>query len=208
MTESNDFEKVKEYFTERLKMYGATHRAVDYNSIEAQESRFFQLTKVIEASQKYSLLDFGSGFGSMYDYLVRLGHNLHYVGYDIVEPMVLKGNELHPDNPDCWFTSKIEEVPLLDYAVLSGTFNMKLDAHHDTWTEFVIECLHQMNDHAAKGIAFNMLTKYSDADKMREDLYYGDPCFFFDYCKRNFSQNVALLHDYRLYDFTIIVRKD
>jgi len=42
---------------------------------------------------------------------------------------------------------------------------------------------------------------------MREDLYYADPCFIFDYCKRNFSRNVALLHDYELYEFTIIVRK-
>ena len=40
------------------------------------------------------------------------------------------------------------------------------------------------------------------------DLYYADPLDLFDYCKRNFSKNVALLHDYRLYDFTLIVRKD
>ena len=84
---------------------------------------------------------------------------------------------------------------------------MKLDADFDTWTEIVIEGLNQMNSRAVKGIAFNMLTSYSDADRMRPDLYYGDPCFFFDYCKRNFSKNVALLHDYNLYDFTILVRK-
>jgi len=65
-----------------------------------------------------------------------------------------------------------------------------------------------MDDHATQGMAFNMLTKYSDADRMRPDLYYADPLFFFDYCKRNFAKNVALLHDYHLYDFTIIVRKD
>lgn len=55
-----------------------------------------------------------------------------------------------------------------------------------------------------------MLTKYSDADRMAErpDLFFGDPLFFFDFCKRNFSRNVALLHDYGLYDFTILVRKD
>ena len=54
------------------------------------------------------------------------------------------------------------------------------------------------------------LTKYSDADRMTEcpDLFYGDPLLFFDFCKRNFSRNVALLHDYGLYDFTILVRKD
>jgi SAM-dependent methyltransferase len=180
---------------------------VDYNSPESQEARFFQLLKVMDISAKYSLLDFGSGYGGMYDYLVRLGHQLYYVGYDIAEPMLTKGRELHPNNPDCWFTSNINEVPVLDYAVVSGTFNMKLDADFDAWTQVVIEALHQMNAHASKGMAFNMLTKYSDAARMRPDLYYADPGFFFDYCKRHFSRNVALLHDYNLYDFTILVRK-
>jgi len=207
MPEPAELKKVKSYFTEKLETHGATHRGVDYNSTEAQEARFFQLTKVFDPGAKYSLLDFGSGYGGMYDYLLRLGHQLHYVGYDIAEPMVAKGRELHSENPDCWFTSKIEEVPMLDYAVVSGTFNMKLDADHDAWTQIVIEALDQMNAHSTNGLAFNMLTKYSDADKMRPDLYYGDPCFFFDYCKRNFSRNVALLHDYNLYDFTILVRK-
>ena len=206
MSESSELNKVKNYFADKLEIHGATHRGVDYNSTEAQKARFFQLIRVIDSSVKYSLLDFGSGYGGMYDYLLQLGHTLHYAGYDIAEPMILKGRELHPNNPDCWFTNNIEEVPVVDYAVVSGTFNMKLDADYDAWTKIVIEAINQMNAHASKGIAFNMLTKYSDADKMRSDLYYGDPCFFFDYCKRNFSRNVALLHDYNLYDFTIIVR--
>lgn len=208
MTDSEDLGKVKNYFIEKLETHGTTHRGVDYNSVESQEARFFQLTKVIDSSRKYSLLDFGSGFGGMYDYLIRIGHQLHYVGYDIAEPMLVRGRETHSNNPDCWFTSDIAEVPLIDYAVASGTFNMKLDAEHKAWTKIVVDCLHKMDDHATQGMAFNMLTKYSDADKMRVDLYYADPLFFFDYCKCNFAKNVALLHDYRLYDFTIIVRKD
>lgn len=207
MSQSSSLENVKKYFTEKLETHGATHRGVDYNSTEAQEARFFQLTKVIDSSTKYSLFDFGSGYGGMYDYLRQIGHILHYVGYDIAESMITRGRELHLNNPDCWFTDKIDQVPMVDYAVVSGTFNMKLDADYDTWTRIVIEALDQMNAHAAKGVAFNMLTKYSDADRMRPDLYYGDPCFYFDYCKRNFSRNVALLHDYNLYDFTILVRK-
>lgn len=207
MSESSELENVKKYFTEKLEVHGATHRGVDYNSVESQEARFFQLTRIIDSTTKYSLLDFGSGYGGMYDYLRQLGHQLHYVGYDIAEPMIARGRELHPNDPDCWFTSNIDEVPHVDYAVVSGTFNMKLEADFDAWTKIVLEALDQMNAHTKKGIAFNLLTKYSDADKMRPDLYYGDPCFYFDYCKRNFSRNVALLHDYNLYDFTILVRK-
>ena len=207
MPESSELNNVKKYFSDKLEAHGATHLGVDYNSTQSQEARFFQLTKVIDSSVKYSLLDFGCGYGGMYDYLLRLGHDLHYVGYDIAEPMIAKGRELHPNNPDCWFTRNIEEVPIVDYAVVSGTFNMKLDADFEAWTQIVLEALQQMNARASKGLAFNMLTKYSDADRMRPDLYYGDPCFFFDYCKHNFARNVALLHDYGLYDFTILVRK-
>jgi len=207
MNNSQELEKVKGYFAEKLETFGPTHRGVDYNSTESQEIRFAQLIKIIDASQKYSLLDFGSGYGGMYDYLVRLGHKVHYVGYDIAEPMVLKGRELHPNNPDCWFTTDIDDIPLLDYAVVSGTFNMKLDSDFDSWTKIVLTALHQMDARASKGFSFNMLTKYSDVDRMRPDLYYADPLFFFDYCKKNFSKNVALLHDYNLYDFTILVRK-
>jgi hypothetical protein len=42
---------------------------------------------------------------------------------------------------------------------------------------------------------------------MRDDLYYADPLFFFDYCKTRFSRFVTLIHDYPLYEFTILVRK-
>ncbi|MBC7939785.1 MAG: class I SAM-dependent methyltransferase, partial [Chitinophagaceae bacterium] len=38
--------------------------------------------------------------------------------------------------------------------------------------------------------------------------YYPDPLDLFDVCKRRFSRNVALLHDYGLYAFTILVRKE
>ncbi len=208
MAESSELNKVKQYFSERLHAHGATHLGVDYNSTESQEARFFQLTRVIDSRKKYALFDFGCGYGGMYDYLTSQDHRLQYYGYDIAEPMVLKGRELHPKNPDCVFTTRIVDIPKVDYAVVSGTFNMKLDASQEAWTKIVLESLNEMNTRARKGMAFNMLTKYSDADKMRQDLYYGDPCFFFDYCKRNFARNVALLHDYNLYDFTILVRKE
>ena len=207
MSNSLELARVADYFTGKLEQHGTTPHGVDWNSVESQEIRFSQIIKVIDPNNRYSLLDYGSGYGGMYDYLRKLGHDLHYVGYDIAESMVTQGNAVHPNNPDCIFTRQIEEVPVLDYALVSGTFNMKLDADFDTWTNIVVGALNQMNARASKGIAFNMLTKYSDADKMRPDLYYADPCFFFDYCKRNFSRNVALLHDYNLYDFTILVRK-
>ena len=121
--------------------------------------------------------------------------------------MITKARDLHNSQKDCTFTIRETDLQLADYVVESGVFNIKLSADHEAWTRHVISTLEKMNALSKKGMAFNLLTKYSDPEFKRPDLYYADPCFYFDYCKRHFSSNVALLHDYEIYDFTIIVRK-
>ena len=208
MSDIPNFNQAKQYFEERLTTHGATPRGVDWNSDTAQEQRFSQLIKVIDARQPFSLLDYGAGYGALADYLLRLGYPMqHYVGFDVLESMVNKAPEAHLDIPECTFTSTFKDLQPVDYAIASGIFNLKLETSNEAWTEYVVSELHKMDALAFKGFSFNMLTKYSDPEFMRPHLYYADPCYLFDYCKRHFSRNVALLHDYEVYDFTIIVRK-
>lgn len=203
-----DLDPIRRYFQQKLEQHGPTHWGVDYNSDRAMNLRFDQLMKLMNDNREYSLLDYGSGYGAMLAYLMHSGHSVRYYGYDIVEEMVNQGRAIFQGQPDVAFTSQFEEIPEVDYAVVSGTFNMKLDAQHDDWTALVIESIERMHQCSRRGFAFNMLTLYSDPEFMRPDLYYADPGFFFDYCKRHCSRHVALLHDYGLYDFTILVRKD
>jgi len=93
-----------------------------------------------------------------------------------------------------------------DYLIASGIFNVMLDALADEWEEYIKTHLHRINSLSIKGFSFNMLTIYSDPDRMKDYLYYADPCIYFDYCKRYFSKWVALLHDYGLWEFTILMR--
>ena len=58
-----------------------------------------------------------------------------------------------------------------------------------------------------RGFAFNCLTAYANLALIRNDLFYADPAAYFDLCKRRYSREVALLHEYGLYEFTITVRK-
>ena len=99
------------------------------------------------------------------------------------------------------------ELLAADYTIASGIFNLKYTIDLSAWMDYILDTLNQMNEKSKLGFAFNMLTTYSDKEFMKEELYYSDPLFFFDLCKRSFSKNVALLHDYREYDFTILVRK-
>ncbi len=202
-----NLQKIGDYFRNKFEKFGPTPQGEDWNSVESQEIRFKQLSKVIDNDERYSLIDYGCGYGGFYDYLKKMGHHFNYQGYDIVKEVIISARDLHSNDSDCKFTYLDQELKPADYVVESGIFNIKMDTTNTEWTSHVIKTLEQMDFLSLKGMAFNFLTKYSDPEYMRPYLYYPDPCFYFDYCKKNFSKNVALLHDYQLYDFTILVRK-
>jgi SAM-dependent methyltransferase len=199
---------VGQYFREKIEAFGATPQGVDYNGIDAQQIRFEQLIKLIDPTRPFSVIDYGCGYGAMLDFLRARGWLFEYRGVDLVEEMVAVARQAHPDDAAS-FTTNDADLAVADYVLAGSIFNNKLTATDGDWQALVFATLGRMNSLCSRGFAFNMLTKYSDADRMaqRPDLFYGDPLVFFDYCKRTFSRNVALLHDYDLYDFTILVRK-
>ena len=75
------------------------------------------------------------------------------------------------------------------------------------WLEYIHSVLDEMDRFSARGFAFNCLSTYSDADRRRGDLYYADPRDLFDRCMTRYARNVRLLHDYGLYEFTLLIRK-
>lgn len=207
MTETPNLDHVKSYFERRIHEHGASPRGSDWNSEASQHVRFEQLLKVVE-SQPFSILDYGCGYGALADYLAAKGFDADYYGYDILESAIETARQVHRGKLRRSFFTDREQLPVSDYTVASGIFNFRGQQSFESWTEYVIGVLHEFDRLSRRGFASNFLTKYSDADKMRPDLYYADPLFLFDYCKRRFSKSVALLHDYRLYDFTLLIRKD
>ena len=195
---------VERYYSGRFAEHGATARGVDWNSQESQELRFEQLLRVADRQQgRFGLNDFGCGYGALLAYLRAVGAEVDYRGFDLSE-LMLKHAQV--EYPHVRFVGSAAALERTDYTVASGIFNVKLDTPFEQWREYVLATLDTIARLSVKGFAFNMLTSYSDADRMREDLYYGDPRFFFDHCKREYARNVALLHDYGLYEFTTIVR--
>lgn len=203
----NILQQVNFYYTQKIIQNGATPQGVDWNSVESQQLRFEVLSTVINANEKFSILDFGCGFGSMYDYFLQKYSQFIFTGFDISEEMIAEALRLHPsDNLSKW-TTKLDDNDVFDFTIASGIFNVKLKNTNEDWLNYILQTLQTLNSHSSKGFSFNVLTKYSDKEFMKDYLYYADPLFLFDYCKTNFSKNVAILHDYNLYEFTIIVRK-
>jgi SAM-dependent methyltransferase len=199
----------KRYFNEKIEVHGAVPEGVDYNGPAAQSLRFEQLVKVIDASEPCEIIDFGCGYGGLLSFLQKEDWAFRYHGYDMLEKMIHAAREAHSAASNADFTSAEEDLRPSQYVLAGAIFNNKFEASMEQWREHTLGVLRRMNTLCTRGMAFNMLSSYSDADRiaMRPDLYFADPLFYFDHCKRNFSRDVALLHDYGLFDFTIIVRK-
>jgi SAM-dependent methyltransferase len=197
---------VAAFFSAKLAEHGPTPRGVDWNSAVAQEVRFDALLRVVDEPRRpFSLLDYGCGYGSLAGHMSAQGYDGTYVGYDVSTTMVEAAGRASA-GPGRSFTADAAALVPVDYVVASGIFNIKLDATESAWLAHMEGLVEAMDRLARRGFAFNALTSY--ADRRRTDLFYADPLYWFDRCRRRYARRVALLHDYDPWDFTIVVRKD
>jgi SAM-dependent methyltransferase len=199
--------EVSAYYSEKLAQHGDTPQGVDWNGEISQSLRFEQLTKIISKADKFSIADIGCGYGALLDFLNSKFRDFSYLGIDISPSMIRKANCRYTSESKSRFIVANESDTQVDYTIASGVFNVRLEQTHEAWYEYIIQTLDSINSASREGFSFNCLTSYSDPDKKRDYLYYADPCKLFDLCKKKYSKQVALLHDYGLYEFTILVRK-
>lgn len=201
---------VRDLYTNNLAEHGVSSRSVGWPQADAQTLRFEKLAQVIDLTAPdvpVSVNDWGCGYGAMFAFLdARPGVELQrYVGYDVSSEMLDAAREHVPDPRAQWVLgSDVDQVA--DYSFVSGTFNVRLQASDASWGEYVRAVLRRLHEHSRRGFAFNLLTSYVDWRK--DDLFYADPGEFFAFCKAELSRFVTLLHDYPLYEWTMLVIKE
>ncbi len=199
--------EVGAYYTSKLRDHGATPRGVDWNSADSQALRFDRLLEVCRDEAAPSIIDYGCGYGALADHLRSAGRSFRYQGFDISAEMVAAARARHQGRPESGFVADESQLAPADYALAGGIFNVRLGTPDEVWSAYLRDTLVRLDALGVRGFAFDALSLYSDPERRRPDLYYADPLALFDHCKRTFSPRVALLHDYPLYEFTILVRK-
>lgn len=195
------------YYADKIARHGQTPQGVDWNGEQGQWLRFEQLVRVADGLAAPSINDLGCGYGALLDFLVARGREADYLGVDVAAPMVAAARERHAGRANARFIEAARPDRVADVGLASGIFSVRLNTPDEAWFAHIVATLDVLHETSRAGFAFNCLTSYSDADKMRPDLYYADPCRLFDLCKRRYARQVALLHDYGLWEFTLIVRQ-
>ena len=206
MAETEILRDVANYYSGKLQANGPGAVGMDWRDEASQFNRFDQLLRLIEPRDG-SVVDFGCGAGALLPYARARGYTGAYLGIDIAPDMIAVAATQHGGMPHARFEIGARPTAPADFAVASGIFNVRLGHDPAAWDAYMEETVAELDRAGRRGFAFNCLTAYSDADRMRPDLNYADPCHWFDLCKRRYSRQVALLHDYGLWEFTLIVRK-
>ena len=171
-----------------------------------QSARFAPLVKVIEPGvEGFTVNDLGCGFADLYRFIhERRLPMARYRGYDLSEKMLEVARTRIGDDAELLRGDKLDEAA--NYSFACGIFNSKLDATDEEWLEYMKSVIRNLAEHSTRGFAFNSLTTY--VDYREPHLFYADPLAMFEFCKREISPRVSLLHDYPLWEWTMIVRLD
>jgi hypothetical protein len=204
MVEPRNSDQIENLMKGLLAEGGETPAGVGWPKPGSQELRFEQLLRLIDPEDReFTINDVGCGFADLYGFIRGRGLPMSaYYGYDLTEEMleVAKGRV----GEDAELFHSAGPAKIADYSFACGLFNSKFDESDADWIEYVKSVVRELDQHSKRGFAFNSLT--DRVDYREPHLFYADPLELFNFCRDEISPRVALLHDYPLYEWTILVR--
>jgi len=206
MTQDPILAAVAAHYETALATHGATAKGVDWKDQDGQRLRHRQFLRLIERDPDASVLDLGCGYGDFLTFLRTIGHRGPYIGCDIAPAMISAARALHGEGPDRVFHLGATPPVPADYAVGGGILNVIRGADTGAWAAHVDTVITTLARSARRGFGFNMLSLNSDPERRRPDLFYADPVAVLGCMIQRYGRHVALLQDYGLWEFTVLVR--
>ncbi|MBU1312762.1 MAG: class I SAM-dependent methyltransferase [Alphaproteobacteria bacterium] len=197
---------VRDYYTAAIGRYGSTAKGVDWNDEPSHRLRQEQFLRLLTCNPLASVLDLGCGYGDFLQVLREAGHSGFYLGCDLSPAMIEAAQRTFGDGPDRRWCVGDDPGETCDFAVASGIFNVRRGADPSTWTRYVDTTIDKLARLGRRGFGFNMLSTCSDLERRRSDLHYVDPVVMLKACLDRYGRQVAILQDYGLWEFTVLVR--
>lgn len=181
------------------------HQILDWESAEAQFSRFSVLIEYVELGD-HSLLDVGCGLGDLYAFFQEISlSSIRYTGIDLSEKMITHALGRFPGadfrKMDLFADPAAFADSSYDVVFSSGIFNLNLGNN----MEFLRKALTEFYRISRSHIVFNLLSEKSN-DKEPAYFYYREKdvedlirCFGFS--------SARIVEDYLLNDITVICAK-
>jgi len=192
-----EIEIVLRRYTERLAELGAVPEALGWTK-GRHKLRYHVLLEPWPLAPG-DLLDFGCGFGDMYQYCRDHFPGVRYHGFDLNAALVAAGRARYPA-ADLRAGNALKDGldGRWDVIVASGLFNFRLA---DNWS-FIRAMFDLFACHARIGFAANFLS--NRVDRRLDHTYHADPAKVLELAY-TYSNRVTLRNDYMPFEFTVYV---
>jgi SAM-dependent methyltransferase len=198
-------DKISNFYKKNFNAYGDSFESVGWGDVSSQYLRFQKLTDGL-IKEGSSILDYGCGLGHFVDYL----ENQHlkkyqYVGIDLCDSFIKHAmQKYHSKKNINFYTGDISQKNLrnhsFDIAIASGVFSLKQE-NIETYT---FQTLSKMFELVDESVSVNFLTKHCDYE-LEKNIHHDPSAILKEAFK--ITSNLRLLHDYELYEFTLILNK-
>jgi hypothetical protein len=197
-----------EAYRDNFIQHGDTPRGTYQNNLATIEERHRQLIANLlpYLPKNFTLCDFGAGTCDLHGYLIKNGIDHQYTGIEIVPEMREAARIKYPGIRIVGDNILNEDYcEKFDVIVASGTFNLRKEMASEPWEEYVLTVVSKMFKISEVGIAYNVLTSYSDFRE--ETLYYMSPETAISHAQSKLSRFCCLSTLWPLYEFTLTVLK-
>ena len=200
--------KINNSYTNRLMKYGNSPQGLFWKNSFTQIHRF---ELIITALNKYSNLkkfticDIGCGYGKFLEVLRNKlkKSTFNYQGCDLNNKLIDYCTENY-SNKNYQFYKKSSPKEIVDFSVMSGTFNLSATDDIKLWEKYILKNLTCIWKKTNKIMAFNLLNQ--NERKIEQGLYYTNKNWIKNICEQNFGKTEVIFSSILPDDILIIVK--
>lgn len=214
------YKEIGKYYENTFEEHGDTPQGLAWPDAEGMENRFRVMASLMRDPEEWvpyigwRLLDLGCGTGKFWNYLKKSPErkeswHCRYTGMDISPKFIEFCKDEYPKTVK-FLVQDILKEPLepqsYDYIVMNGILTVKDKLSFDDMWSFAQDIIKGAYDGAARGIAFNVMSKQVDWE--RDDLFHLPLDILADFLTKNISRNFIIRNDYGLYEYTTYVYRN
>lgn len=198
-------DSLKKYYEDLYQLHGYSPKSLGWDKGK-QFLRFHQLTSDFDLNNA-SILDVGCGFGDFIKFLqVNQVKNFQYMGVDMMQEFIEEASKQHSSEHIQFIKSDFLNTELphnFDYAIASGTFNLKIEGVNGY--DNIELNMKKMFENCSKAVSIDLLS--SRVDYTHEHNFNSDPLKILEMAY-GLSKSVILKNNYFPFEFSITIYKD
>ncbi len=152
--------RIKNFYQKHLRLFGYSVGALRWKNHEIQVQRYEKIIGLISTEileNKFSVLDYGSGFGDFANTLVTKGFSFTYLGVELLDDFRYYATTNTNNTANISFSKKLPKNTRFDVVCMIGSFNISATKSWIFWSLYIQKKIHMLWKHCDKTMVLTFI---------------------------------------------------